>query len=184
MSSSIKKMLHTPLPAFQGYWAMAEKPSTRLFPSKSNCALPIASTTVQDCIKHGAWNTLAGMLLVSILLGPLWVHLHLWFLTFTMTLKTGGQLDAFAVLQMPTSSGYTRAQELFWVMAVKLWPLFSVKKHCPSVVLSVVVKTVLASLAARAARPKHRNIADTSQANSVIAFSLGEISFPYGSLQK
>lgn len=68
-------------------------------------------------------------------------------------------------------------------MAVKLWPLFSVEKNCPLVFLSVVVKTVLASLAAQAARPKHRNIVDTSQANSLITLSLGEISFPYGSLQ-
>lgn len=42
---------------------------------------------------------LAGTLLASILVVPLWVHLHLWFLKFTITLKTGGQLDASALLQ-------------------------------------------------------------------------------------
>lgn len=59
-------------------------------------------------------------------------------------------------------------------MAVKLWQLFSVEMYCPLMFLSVVVKAVLASHAAGAARHKHRDIADTSQANSVIPFSLGE----------
>lgn len=34
-----------------------------------------------------------------ILVGPLWVHLHLWFLKFAMTLKARGQFDTLALVQ-------------------------------------------------------------------------------------
>lgn len=48
---------------------------------------------------------------------------------------------------------------------------------CLGFFLGVGIKIVLASLAAQAARPMCRNVAGTSQSNSVIFVTLGEISF-------
>lgn len=67
-------------------------------------------------------------------LGPLWVHLYLWFLKFNMTLKTRGQLDTSEILQNASN---------FWVCQSPgaLWWLSS-SGHCSqwrNIVLCLVV---------------------------------------------
>lgn len=71
-----------------------------------------------------------------IAIGPLRVHLYLWFLKFNMTLKARGQLDTSEILQNASNFCVCQSPGALWVMAVKLWSLFSVEKYCPLILLS------------------------------------------------
>lgn len=109
-------------------------------------------------------ETVAAELLEGVLVCPLRVHLHLWFLKFAMTLKTGEKFDALAPVQNANEVCIQQSPGAFVSNSCQALLTVFMEKYCPLVFFNVVVKAVLALLTAGAARHKYRDIVDTSQA--------------------